>query len=297
VVLPGAGSAEKTGTLTNVDRTVHLCERAVEPPGEARADLDIFLEYARRMDFRDRDGEPLIKWHDPESAFEAWKECSRGRPCDYTGMTYESLRDSRGIQWPCTEDSPDGTERLYSDAVFNTDPDYAETFGQELGTGAPNSAEEYRAMMPGGRAILHAAAYEPSPEVPTDERPMQLTTGRTVYHFHTRTRTGRAPELNAAAPEVWVELSAPDAERLGVTAGDTVRVESARGEVEGPARITGIRPGAIFVPFHYGYWDEDSAAPNGARPRAANEMTITAWDPVSKQPLFKLAAVAVRRVS
>jgi ferredoxin-nitrate reductase len=297
VVLPGAGSAEKTGTLTNVDRTVHLCERAVEPPGDARPDLDIFLEYARRMDFRDRDGEPLIKWHDPESAFEAWKECSRGRPCDYTGMTYESLRDSRGIQWPCTEESPDGTERLYSDAVFSTDPDYAETFGQELGTGAPNSAEEYRAMMPGGRAILHAAAYEPSPEVPTEERPMQLTTGRTVYHFHTRTRTGRAPELNAAAPEVWVELSAPDAERLGVTAGDTVRVKSARGEVEGPARITDIRPGAVFVPFHYGYWDEDSAAPNDARPRAANEMTITAWDPVSKQPLFKLAAVAVQRVS
>jgi ferredoxin-nitrate reductase len=297
VVLPGAGSAEKTGTLTNVDRTVHLCERAVEPPGDARPDLDIFLEYARRMDFRDRDGEPLIKWHDPESAFEAWKECSRGRPCDYTGMTYESLRDSLGIQWPCTEESPDGTERLYSDAVFSTDPDYAETFGQELGTGAPNSAEEYRAMMPGGRAILHAAAYEPSPEVPTEARPMQLTTGRTVYHFHTRTRTGRAPELNAAAPEVWVELSAPDAERLGVTAGDTVRVKSARGEVEGPARITDIRPGAVFVPFHYGYWDEDSAAPNDARPRAANEMTITAWDPVSKQPLFKLAAVAVQRVS
>jgi ferredoxin-nitrate reductase len=297
VVLPGAGSAEKTGTLTNVDRTVHLCERAVEPPGDARPDLDIFLEYARRMDFRDRDGEPLIKWHDPESAFEAWKECSRGRPCDYTGMTYESLRDSLGIQWPCTEESPDGTERLYSDAVFSTDPDYAETFGQELGTGAPNSAEEYRAMMPGGRAILHAAAYEPSPEVPTEERPMQLTTGRTVYHFHTRTRTGRAPELNAAAPEVWVELSAPDAERLGVTAGDTVRVKSARGEVEGPARITDIRPGAVFVPFHYGYWDEGSAAPNDARPRAANEMTITAWDPVSKQPLFKLAAVAVQRVS
>jgi ferredoxin-nitrate reductase len=297
VVLPGAGSAEKTGTLTNVDRTVHLCERAVEPPGDARPDLDIFLEYARRMDFRDRDGEPLIKWHDPESAFEAWKECSRGRPCDYTGMTYKSLRDSRGIQWPSTDESPEGTERLYSDAVFSTDPDYAETFGQELGTGAPNSAEEYRAMMPGGRAILHAAAYEPSPEVPTEERPMQLTTGRTVYHFHTRTRTGRAPELNAAAPEVWVELSAPDAERLGVTAGDTVRVKSARGEVEGPARITDIRPGAVFVPFHYGYWDEGSAAPNDARPRAANEMTITAWDPVSKQPLFKLAAVAVQRVS
>ena len=78
VVLPRATWGEKTGTFTNADRTVHLSEKAVEPPGEARADLDIFLDYARRMDFRDRDGEPLIKWDDPESAFEAWKACSRG---------------------------------------------------------------------------------------------------------------------------------------------------------------------------------------------------------------------------
>ena len=126
---------------------------------------------------------------------------------------------------------------------------------------------------------------------------MQLTTGRSVYHFHTRTRTGRAPELNAAAPDVWVELSSADAESMGVSAGDPVRVESARGSVEGPARITEIRPGSVFVPFHYGYWDDGTAGPNGAGPRAANEMTITAWDPVSKQPLFKLAAVRVSPVA
>ena len=126
---------------------------------------------------------------------------------------------------------------------------------------------------------------------------MQLTTGRTVYHFHTRTRTGRAPELEAAAPDVWVELSASDADNLGVGPGDPVRVESERGSVDGAARITDIRPGSVFVPFHYGYWDEGAAAPNGAAPRAANEMTITAWDPVSKQPLFKVAAVRVSRVA
>ena len=80
VVLPAAGWGEKLGTFTNVDRTVHLSECAVEPPGEARSDLDIFLEYARRMDFRDRDGAPLIKWNDAESAFEAWKACSPAVP-------------------------------------------------------------------------------------------------------------------------------------------------------------------------------------------------------------------------
>lgn len=111
VVLPAATWGEKTGTFTNVDRTVHLSEKAVEPPGEARADLDIFLDYARRMDFRDRDGRPVIPWHDPEGAFEGWKACSAGRPCDYTGLTYEKLRGRSGIQWPCTPDRPQGTER------------------------------------------------------------------------------------------------------------------------------------------------------------------------------------------
>jgi anaerobic selenocysteine-containing dehydrogenase len=291
VVLPGASSAEKTGTLTNVDRTVHLCERAVDPPGEARADLDIFLDYARRMDFRDRDGEPVIRWHDPESAFEAWKECSRGRPCDYSGMSYELLRDSPGIQWPCTEAAPQGTERLYTDGVFNTDPDHAETYGQELGTGATNTETEYRATQPDGRAFLWAADYEPSPEVPDEERPLLLTTGRTVYHFHTRTRTGRAPELQTAAPDVWVEVNPADADRLGVGEGDVLRLENARGTVEAPVRLTEIRPGTVFVPFHYGYWDRGAAEADGGSPRAANELTITAWDPISKQPLFKVAAV------
>jgi len=235
------------------------------------------------MDFRDKDGEPLVKWDDPESAFEAWKECSRGRPCDYSDITYERLRDSGGIQW--------GGARLYGAGRFNTDPDYAETFGQDLGTGAPDTEDEYRAKQPGGRAILWAADYEPSPEVSGDDRPLLLTTGRSVYHFHTRTRTGRAPELQAAAPESWVEVSAEDAERLGAGEGDVLRLENDRGAVEAPVRIADIQPGTVFVPFHYGYWDRDAAGPDGQPPRAANELTITAWDPVSKQPLFKVAAV------
>jgi anaerobic selenocysteine-containing dehydrogenase len=80
VVLLAATWDEKTGTFTNADRTVHLSDKAVEPPGQARPDLDIFLDYARRMDFRDKDGAPLPPWHDPESAFTAWKQCSAGRP-------------------------------------------------------------------------------------------------------------------------------------------------------------------------------------------------------------------------
>jgi anaerobic selenocysteine-containing dehydrogenase len=275
VVLPAAAWGEKTGSLTNADRTVHLSEKAVEPPGEARADLEIFVDYARRMGFRDRDGAPLIGWDDPESAFEAWKACSAGRPCDYTALSYDRLRREGGVQW--------GGERLYADGAFNTDPDYAETFGEDLVTGAASTEDEYRAKEPGGRAFLHAAEPEPSPETPTDEHPLLLTTGRNVFQFHTRTKTGRTPELQAAAPDVWVELSGTDADALGIAEGDTVQVRSPRGEIRGPARITGIRDGVVFVPFHYA--DE-----------AANELTITAWDPVSRQPLYKVAAVSVERI-
>jgi ferredoxin-nitrate reductase len=294
VVLPAATWGEKTGTFTNADRTVHLSEKAVEPPGEARADLDIFLDYARRMDFRDRDGGRLIPWDDAEGAFEAWKACSKGRPCDYSGMTYDLLRGSSGIQWPCTEDAPEGTERLYSDGVFNTEPSYSETFGQDLTTGAPHSEAEYRAKEAHGRAFLHSAAYSDPVEQPTTDYPFLLTTGRSVYHFHTRTKTARAPELQQAAPDVWVELNPGDAAEAGIEDGDLVRILSPRGALEAPARINGIRPGTVFVPFHYGYWDTgNGVSPDSTAGRAANELTITAWDPVSKQPQFKLAAVRI----
>jgi ferredoxin-nitrate reductase len=284
VVLPAATWGEKTGTFTNADRTVHLSERAVDPPGEARPDLDIFLDYAQRMDFRDRDGKPLIKWSDPESAFKAWQACSKGRPCDYSELSYERLRGGSGIQW--------GGERLYADGVFNTATDYAETYGNDLRTGAAQSEQEHRAKSPDGRAFLQAAAFEPAPDPPDDEFPLLLTTGRTVYHFHTRTKTGRAPELNAAAPEVWVELSDRDAGAAGVVDGDRVTVRSRRGAVQAPVRVGDIREGTVFIPFHYGYWDRNG---NGAHERAANELTQTAWDPVSKQPLFKVGAVRIER--
>jgi ferredoxin-nitrate reductase len=297
VVLPAATWGEKTGAFTNADRTVHLSEKAAEPPGEAKSDLDIFLDYARRMDFRDKDRHPLIKWDDPESAFEAWKECSRGRPCDYTGLSYDKLRDGSGIQWPCNDEYPDGTERLYADGNFNTETDYCETYGRDLLTGAENTEMEHRAQAPAGRAFLLAAGYQSSHEEPGKEYPFRYTTGRTIYHFHTRTKTARAPQLQAAAPDAWVELSPADAESLGVGEGDMVRVESPRGRLEAKARISGIREGVVFVPFHYGYFDHDEGGGPDGHPRAANELTITEWDPASKQPLYKVGAVRVTKVA
>jgi anaerobic selenocysteine-containing dehydrogenase len=192
-------------------------------------------------------------------------------------------------------DAPQGTERLYTDGRFNTDPDECESFGHDLTTGAELGEQAYRAKEPAGRAFLHAIDHEPSSETPDESYPLLLTTGRVVYHFHTRTKTGRTPELQEAAPEVWVQLHPDDARAHGIGEGDDVEIESRRGRVVAPARLRGIRRGVVFVPFHYGYWDDGAAAPDG-RPTAANELTVTAWDPVSKQPMYKVAAVRVRRL-
>jgi anaerobic selenocysteine-containing dehydrogenase len=297
VVLPAAGWGEKTGSFTNVDRTVHLSEQAVPPPGDARSDLDIFLDYARRMGFTDKDGKPLIGWSTPEEAFGAWRECSAGRPCDYSGLTYARLRGADGVQWPVTSSAPDGTERLYTDHVFPTASDYCEDFGHDLVTGGTVTPEKHKALRPEGRAFLKAVPYLPAHEEPDEQYPFLYSTGRSVYHFHTRTKTARSRPLHDAAPNPWVEISSTDAERLGVADGDVVRVESPRGCIEVPARIAPVRDGTVFAPFHYGYWDVTTdAGPDGGTPRAANELTMTVWDPVSKQPVFKTAACRVTRV-
>ncbi len=297
VVLPAATWGEKTGTFTNVDRTVHISEKAVEPPGEARPDLDVLVDFAHRLGLKDKDGEPLVKWSDAEGAFEAWKECSRGQLCDYTGLTYDKLRGGSGVQWPCNEDHPDGAERLYADGAFWSAPDVCESYGRDLVTGAPLSETEYKALNPDGKAVIKAADYLPPHEETSDDYPFRLITGRTLYHFHTRTKTAKAPQLDRAAPDVWVELSAPDAEALGAAEGDLMQIETPRGTVSAKARICGIRRGVAFLPFHYGYWDRPSGSEPDGLGRAANELTLTDWDPCSKQPLFKTSAARLEVVA
>ena len=124
-----------------------------------------------------------------------------------------------------------------------------------------------------------------------------LASSPTLYHFHTRTKTGRAPELAAVAPDVWVEVSGHDATAFGLAEGDLAEVATPRGSIEARVRVSGIRPGVLFVPFHYGYWDTDGGHEPPAAGRAANELTLTSWDPVSKQPIFKTAAASIRRVA
>jgi anaerobic selenocysteine-containing dehydrogenase len=168
---------------------------------------------------------------------------------------------------------------------------YCETYGHDMVTGGEITPEEYKANDPAGRAIIRAADYQAPHEVPDNDYPLWLTTGRLVYHFHTRTKTGRSPQLNDAEPDAYVQLSEDDAAAYSIREGDMVHVQSARGEMYAPARVGKIAKGLIFIPFHYGYWDKPG------RLRAANELTIFEWDAVSKQPHFKYSAVKIEKAT
>ncbi|MBP2705816.1 molybdopterin-dependent oxidoreductase [Microbispora sp. RL4-1S] len=272
VVLPAAAWGERTGTVTAADRTVHLCEKAVDPPGEARSDLEILLDYARRMGFRDRDGGPLMRWEDPESAFEAWKACSRGRPCDYTGITYDRLR-AGGVPWPCAPSSSHGTERLYAGGRFPTAPEHCQSYGHDLATGAELGAELYHAGSPAGRGVLQAADFEPSPEVTDEEFPLELTVRRIP--------PSDGPEEAEEKPVL--EVHPADAALLGLRDGDPAVAASPLGRIEARARLTGTRPGAVVLSLGSGVPAEVALA--------VREMTTTGWDPVSRTPLRTSAAV------
>jgi anaerobic selenocysteine-containing dehydrogenase len=180
-----------------------------------------------------------------------------------------------------TAERPDGTERLYENGVFPSATDYCETFGHDLLTGGTVTEQEHRAQAAEGRAFLKAEAWRPPHETPGEEFPLRLTTGRTVHQFHTRTKTDRSRPLDESAPEPWVELAPVDAEALGLSDGQQVEVTTPRGSARAPLRVRDQLPGTVFMPFHY------------AGEGQANVLTMTVWDPVSKQPTFKTAACRV----
>ncbi len=256
LVLPAAIWGEKEGTYTNSERRVSKANRACDPPGEARSDFDIFLSLADVLGVRNT---LFPGWTTPRDAFEEWRRVSAGRLCDYSGMTYEAIEAHGGIQWPFGPDAeaPDATRRLYTDGRFET---------------------------PDGLARLIPTQWEPFPEQPTDEFPLVLNTGRTVEHWHTRTKTGKVAILERLQPTAWVEMNPRDARVLRLKPQDRVDVVSRRGRVHGiELRVTEtVALGQVFVPFHF-------AEAN------ANAVTQGAFDPVSREPNYKQSAVRVER--
>ena len=256
LVLPAAIWGEKEGTYTNSERRVSKVNPAVAPPGEARPDFDIFLDLAGVLGVRD---ELFPGWAGPEDAFNEWKRVSAGRLCDYSGMTYEAIERQGGIQWPYPSRAgdPDSSTRLYTDGCFQTGD---------------------------GRARLVPTAWAPFPEPPNEEFPLVLNTGRTVEHWHTRTKTGQVPILQRLSPTAWVDMNPRDARVARLRPQDRVDVVSRRGRIRNvQLRITEtVAPGHVFVPFHY-------AEAN------ANQVTQSAFDPISREPNYKQSAVRVER--
>ena len=285
IVLPPAMWGETEGTMENADRTINILRKAVDPPAGLKSDFEILIDFSRRMGFTDRDGNPLIQYNTPEECFEEWKIVSKGRPADMTGITYEKLEKYNGLRWPVNEEHPLGTPRLYTDFHFHTEVDYAQTYGRDLFTGRPRTREEYEAINPNGKAIFYDTHYIPPAEQPRPEFPFWLNTGRLVWQWHTRTKTGRSPYLQMIAPEGYVEINISDAEKLSLLPGEVVRIVSPRGSIKVPTRIVDtVQPGLVFVPFHYGSWEDN---------QAANELTVDFTDPVSKQPTFKQASCRI----
>jgi anaerobic selenocysteine-containing dehydrogenase len=257
VTLPAAIWGEKDGTFTNSERRVSRVRKLVDPPGKARSDFDIFLDIADRIGLRD---ELFPGWKRPEDAFEEWTHISAGRLCDYSGIDYERIDAAGGVQWPCTPDTAElaGTPRLYSDGNFRT---------------------------PSGRARLQRSTAKPIYLGNRKNFPLNLNTGRTVEHWHTRTKTGRVPILERLASSGWVEMNPADAKQLGLNSGELVRVKSERGEIERiPLRVTAtVRAGEVFIPFHF---DE----------MCANRLTASEFDPISREPNYKQCDVRVEAV-
>ncbi|UWE13398.1 bifunctional nitrate reductase/sulfite reductase flavoprotein subunit alpha [Actinacidiphila bryophytorum] len=262
IVLPGAMWTESDGVMVNSERNLTLARQVVDPPGEALPDWRIIAEVARAMGYGD-----AFDYAGPEDVFDeirrAWNPVTG---YDLRGVTYERLRGTP-VQWPAP--TADGRDR--------NPIRYVEGDGLRFPT-------------PSGRAVFHARPHVPPAEMPDDDFPFVLNTGRLQHQWHTLTKTGKVARLNKLNPGPFVELHPRDAAELGIAEGDAVEVASRRGRAVLPAVLTDrVLPGCCFAPFH---WNDLFG-----EYLSVNAVTSDAVDPVSFQPEFKVCAVSLTRIA
>ena len=244
VVLPAAAWSENDGTFTNSERRVSRVRTASPPPGDARPNWWIFREIARRM------GQPWVS----DSAQEIWdNEISVLAP-NLGGVKYNRI-EKDGLQWPCpTVDHP-GTSFLHKEGRFTR-----------------------------GKGMFIPVDWTPPAEVADAEYPLVLSTGRRLYHYHTRTQTGRCEGLNDLLGEETADISGADAQALNIENGEMIRVKSRRGEVTVRARVTHeVKPGMVWMAFHF-------------REGNANFLTNAAFDPITQTAEYKACAVRIEKL-
>jgi formate dehydrogenase alpha subunit len=250
VILPAASFSEKDGTFTNSDRRVQRARRALPLVGQSRPDWQIICDLAKRMEaLLGVERSAGFDYADPEAI---WEEMRSVTP-DFYGITYERLEREGGVHWPCPGPDHPGTPYLFEDEF------------------------------PRGRGKFWALDYGTDSELPDEDYPYHLTTGRVLFHWHGGTMTRRS-KLEDIFPEAVLETHPDDARDLGVISGDWIEVASRRGKIVCRVLVTGRSPaGTVFLPFHFAE-------------AAANALTLEKTDPRAKIPDYKMTAVRLRKV-
>jgi assimilatory nitrate reductase catalytic subunit len=262
VVLPGSLHEEDEGVVTQIEGRVIKINQAVDPPGDARQDWRIIQDIARGLG-RERG----FTFTEPREIFDELRIASKGGIADYSGITYEKIEKQGGVFWPCTSEEDLGTPRLFETGSWNPIARGAGPF-----------------YFPDGKARFNVAPYTPPAEDVDDEYPLMLTTGRVVSQFLSGTQTRRIGPLVDQYPEPRIEMHPQLAAKLGIADGDFAKAETRRGDVTLRAMVvTTIRPDTIFIPYHW------------AGRKSANQLTISAQDPISKIPEYKVCAVRVKK--
>jgi NADPH-dependent sulfite reductase flavoprotein alpha-component len=276
VVLPAAMWVEGDGIMINSERDLTLVPQAVAPPGEAMPDWQIIARVACEMGFAD-----AFTYTCAEEVFDELKRAWNPKTgYDLRGVTYDRLRDTP-VQWPSA--AVDGDDRnpvrYLNDGV-----------SQQLARRADGTVPRLWFPTASGRAAFFGRAHLPAAEMPDDDYPFVLNTGRVQHQWHTLTKTGKVAKLTKLNPGPFIEVHPQDAKALGIVAGDAVEISSRRGRAVLPAVVTDrVRPGNTFAPFH---WNDLFG-----EYLSINAVTNDAVDPISFQPEFKVCAVTLTKVA
>ncbi|MFX0579678.1 molybdopterin-dependent oxidoreductase [Nocardia nepalensis] len=274
VLLPATLWAEADAVMVNSERNVTLLQRSVDPVGDARPDWLLIAQVATAMGFEGFD------FSSSAAVFEEIKQFANpATGYDLRGMSYDRLREGP-MQWPCAE-----TDRVRNPIRYLNDGVSQELFVDDTGH-RPRLAFP----TPSRRAVFWPRPHMAPQEMPDDDYPFVLNTGRLQHQWHTMTKTGKIDKLTKLTGRPFVELHPEDAQRLGVEAGDQLEIASRRGRAVLPVQVSDrVRPGDCFAPFH---WNDEQG-----EYLTINAVTNDAVDPDSLQPEYKACAVSLRRVA
>ncbi len=244
VVLPGACFAEKDGTFSSAERRINRVRKAVQAPGKSKEDYFIFVELAKKMG---------LKGFDFKSAEDIWDDMRKVTP-SMAGCSYKKLNTPESVCWPCPNEDHPGTPILH-----------VGKFGS-----------------PDGLGTFFGLEWRPPAEVVDKEYPFTLMTGRVIFHYHSRSQTGRSAVPHYEVPVSYIQINVEDGKKLGIATGDKVVVTSRRGSTNTVARLTDeIGPGNLYMAMHFA--------------EGANNVTNTELDPLSKMPELKHCAVSLKK--